>query len=899
MGRETGAGMSAGVYEHDPNVAPRVATERPLRVLYVWDDEYPWDVRVEKVCAALTAAGHDVHITARNRRRAPTSERRPEGTVHRLRPWGWLGRRLDAIAAFPAFFNPRWLAHLRRCARQLRPHVIIVRDLPLCPTAIWTARRSGSAIILDMAENYPAMMRTLWDVGRQRPGDVVVRNPALVAAVERYCLPRVDRILVVVEESAQRLQAAGVEMNRIDVVSNTPPVSRARQAPVVTTSAQPTLIYLGLLEIPRGVTELLDAVALLHRKGLRPKLHIIGGGRDSETFREHARELELGSDDVVFFGHVPHERALEYVAQADIGVVPLRAAEAYDTTVPNKLFDYMAAGLGVVTSDTAPSARIVRETGAGEVYRAGDASDLAAAIERLWDARIRQAHGERGRRAILERYNWDRDASVLRRAVARTADAAKVALATVAALVSLGCTGGKSDAAPSRSDVAGQLASDGQLPSADPLFSSYSPKSPHWPHLRTLVADYRIQYQSDPAVRRAEYRWAAAHFDRLILDNGDSLSVPQYRALNAGGQLYRYALNWTVIQPGQEKHEDNSTAYYAHMQRWYEAHPQYRIENAFLHETDRCPENGAIESCRLAVHIWTQDRWCVNPGDPGLRAYQRDRLREVARDVDGVFLDEHGSEDMAERLRPRRILEYRAWERYESDIVELLAAERAALGSGRILLLNTSAYTSPWDLRMAEVAGGSHGELLNDAFRPGIERIWNFAEDVLASGATFTLSPADEIPSGYPAGNSATPRARKALWELASYYMVVPERPDRLFLNLAPKWDQPYETRWPKAVEANVGKPLGPRALLGRAGDSVLGTRRIWRREFERAVVLLRPADAESVQKSYSDALEIDLPAGRSYLPLRADGTLGEPTSRIALRGSEGAILIDARVLGR
>jgi hypothetical protein len=231
-------------------------------------------------------------------------------------------------------------------------------------------------------------------------------------------------------------------------------------------------------------------------------------------------------------------------------------------------------------------------------------------------------------------------------------------------------------------------------------------------------------------------------------------------------------------------------------------------------------------------------------------------------------------------------------------MVQLLMEERAGLGGERILLLNTSAYTSAWDLRMAAVAGGSHGELLNDAFRPGIERSWRFVEGVLAEGGIMNLSPAAELPEGYSAGNSSTPRARRAVWELASYYMVVPETPALLAFNLAPKWDQPYETRWVKAIEANLGRPLGARTRVRQGGSSGRASS-IWHREFERALVILREADAGAVQKSYSDALELDLPGHDSYLPLSADGTLGAPTRRIVLRGGEAAILIRARTMGR
>ena len=40
--------------------------ERRLRIVMVWDGDYPWDVRVEKVCTTLIASGHEVHLVCRN-----------------------------------------------------------------------------------------------------------------------------------------------------------------------------------------------------------------------------------------------------------------------------------------------------------------------------------------------------------------------------------------------------------------------------------------------------------------------------------------------------------------------------------------------------------------------------------------------------------------------------------------------------------------------------------------------------------------------------------------------------------------------------------------------------------------------------------------------------------------
>ena len=391
-----------------------------MNVLYVWDADYPWDVRAAKICTALTCEGHQVHIAARNRGWQPRLEVRPEGTVHRMHPWRLLGRRLDGVLSFPAFPNPRWIAHLARTTATVNPDVIVVRDLPLCPTAIWVARRYRVPVVLDMAENYPAMIQEMWDARRHRAMDLLVRNPRLAAVVERYCLRRVDKILVVVEESRERVVRLGVPVHRVAIVSNTPPRERAmrpRNQKLNGHDSPLALVYLGLMEIPRGVGDLIDAVARLRDAGRSVSLRLIGDGRDREHFEQQAAALRLSEPEVEFLGHVPNEIALRMVAEADVGVVPHHADEAWNTTIPNKLFDYMAAGLPVVSSDAVPAARVVAETGAGEVFRSRDPEDLAAAVTRLFNRSTRARLGAAGQRAIMERYHWERDAARLLAAV--------------------------------------------------------------------------------------------------------------------------------------------------------------------------------------------------------------------------------------------------------------------------------------------------------------------------------------------------------------------------------------------------------------------------------------------------------------------------------------------------
>jgi glycosyltransferase involved in cell wall biosynthesis len=385
-----------------------------LSIVYVWDSEYPWDVRAEKTCLALTGAGHDVHIVARNRGRLAVVERLPEGVVHRMRPWRWAGP-LDAALGFPAFFNPRWRSLIADVAREVKADVIIVRDLPLCPAAIHVGKSQRIPVILDMAEHYPAMMRALWETGQHQPLDWLIRNPAIVARVERYCVKNAEHIITVASEMSDRLAELGVARSRITRVSNTPPVTAVTMVWRAPRATPPSirLVYLGLLEVVRGIDEAIDAVALLRGTSPRVSLLLIGGGRDEARFRERANAHGLSGDDVEFAGYVPYAQAMKLVSSADVGLLPLHRNEHMDTTEPNKLFDYMSVGLPVLTSDTIPSARIVRAEKAGVVFTSKDANSLAAAIGSLSDASARAEMGANGRAAVERFYNWGHDSGEL------------------------------------------------------------------------------------------------------------------------------------------------------------------------------------------------------------------------------------------------------------------------------------------------------------------------------------------------------------------------------------------------------------------------------------------------------------------------------------------------------
>jgi glycosyltransferase involved in cell wall biosynthesis len=390
----------------------------------IWDSEYPWDVRVEKVAGALTRAGHEVHLVCRNRRDEAPREVVGGIHVHRMARWRGPMARWDNGLSFPAFVNPRWYRLAHSVFSEQRADVIMCRDLPLAPLGLAVGRALNRPVVLDIAEHYPGLLADLYNAHDFRPGNLVVRNPWLAATLEREVLPRADAVLVVVEEMGERLERMGVRHDRITVVSNTPTRERIDMMGAVTPpphgGREPRLVYLGNVERSRGIAVVLEALALLRRSGGNARLDVFGDGTSYQSDRRLAATLGLG-DVVTFHGRRPYEEILAALPTFDAGVIPHHATDHWNFTIQNKMFDYMAAGLPVVVSSMPPAARIVNDVGSGLVFRDRDPEDLARLLGAFPGPEARAAMGAAGRRAVVERYNWDRDGERLVRATERAA----------------------------------------------------------------------------------------------------------------------------------------------------------------------------------------------------------------------------------------------------------------------------------------------------------------------------------------------------------------------------------------------------------------------------------------------------------------------------------------------
>jgi glycosyltransferase involved in cell wall biosynthesis len=134
----------------------------------------------------------------------------------------------------------------------------------------------------------------------------------------------------------------------------------------------PTLVTVASLDQPyKGISVLLNAVAMLHRRDLAVQLCVVGGGRLQPALSREAEALGL-TESVQFVGQVSAESVATYLDAADVFVLP-----SLTEGLPRALVEAMARGLPAVASAVGGIPELLPASCLAEP---GDAAGLAARI---------------------------------------------------------------------------------------------------------------------------------------------------------------------------------------------------------------------------------------------------------------------------------------------------------------------------------------------------------------------------------------------------------------------------------------------------------------------------------------------------------------------------------------
>lgn len=171
-----------------------------------------------------------------------------------------------------------------------------------------------------------------------------------------------------------------------------------------------SVIYAGVMERNRCIKESVLAVKMLDGKVDL----ILLGDFFVDKFEEEIRRL--ADNHIHILGKVPLSEVFQYMNKACIGLVCLLPSpnNINATSRNNKLYEYMASGLPVISSNFPSWKRFLESNHCGIGVNPENPEEIAKAIEYLIDRpEVMKKMGENGRKAVLEKYNWEKESEKL------------------------------------------------------------------------------------------------------------------------------------------------------------------------------------------------------------------------------------------------------------------------------------------------------------------------------------------------------------------------------------------------------------------------------------------------------------------------------------------------------
>jgi glycosyltransferase involved in cell wall biosynthesis len=371
------------------------------RIAVLVSNDLEFDQRVRKTCHSLTKAGWEPLLIGRRWKRSDArSIDRPYPSFRM-----WLG--VQSGPVFYLLLQLGMLRALRRCHREGGVKAVWANDLDTLWPAIWAARRWGWKVAYDSHEWF-----TEAEGLKGRP-----LRKALWLWWERRCFRHLECMLTVNGAIADAYRSRyGLKVEVVPNVSErSEPAEPMLRSDLGWPEDRKVLLMQGaFMDRDRGA---LDAVrALVHLPDCH--LALIGSGPEFDAAAKVAERLGVRSR-LHLHDRKPFEVLRRCTAAADVGLSLDRpTVENFRFSLPNKLFDYLHAGLPVVCSDLPVAGKFVKEEAIGEVASAAEgdeaiARSVADAVGKLVATPPTQAHLAQ----VASRHHWGSYETKLRNAL--------------------------------------------------------------------------------------------------------------------------------------------------------------------------------------------------------------------------------------------------------------------------------------------------------------------------------------------------------------------------------------------------------------------------------------------------------------------------------------------------
>ena len=361
-------------------------------IVSVTNDIYT-DQRVRKICAFLHKKGYDITLVGRQLKNSQAVTDRPY-SIKRFKLW------FNKGALFYANYNLRLFFYLLFHKADL----LVSNDLDTLYANHWARKfKKKCRLVYDSHEYYCGVPELI-----QRP-----KIQKFWRGIEKRTVPKVDRMYTVNESIAALYRK---EYNReVLVVRNISdfkglPQPKSRKELGLPENQQIIILQGAGINIQRGAEELIEAIPLLKNTCLI----FVGDGDVIPQLKEQVAAMEL-KDRVLFFGKRPYEELMQFTLASNLGVsIDKDTNINYRFSLPNKIFDYIHAGIPLLVSDLPEVKRIVETYEVGLVIDSHEPAEIAEKIKLILENPTLTEQFKTNTQKASKALTWEKECETLK-----------------------------------------------------------------------------------------------------------------------------------------------------------------------------------------------------------------------------------------------------------------------------------------------------------------------------------------------------------------------------------------------------------------------------------------------------------------------------------------------------
>ncbi len=313
------------------------------------------DQRVQKECYTLQKMGYEILLIGRKSKRKFLLSDLPYKTIR-----------------FYNFFRRGQIMYLMFNAQLFffllfqKAHILWANDLDTLLPNYWISRLKNTKLIYDSHEYftesvYKKSSKKIWQ------------------KLENYLFPKMKNVITV-NDSIKNVYQEKFRVP-ITVIRNVPYqfVKKETRLNVVLPENKKMLIIQGMgLNENRGMEEAVEMMQFLPEEFM---LFFIGSGTVLGKLKQLVSGLKLESK-VIFIDALPYQQMMEYTSHAFLGLIfeKIEVSDEHRFSLPNKFFDYLHAGIPVLSSKAPEIKRIIQTYHVGDFIQSFDPKEIAEKI---------------------------------------------------------------------------------------------------------------------------------------------------------------------------------------------------------------------------------------------------------------------------------------------------------------------------------------------------------------------------------------------------------------------------------------------------------------------------------------------------------------------------------------